>query len=28
VLAAIPIDPKPFAKAVDALAGKKDYDSL
>ncbi len=28
VLAAITIDPKPFEKAIDALAGKKDYDSL
>jgi predicted negative regulator of RcsB-dependent stress response len=28
VLAAIPIDPKPFEKAIDALAGKKDYNSL
>ena len=28
VLASIPIDPKPYDKAIDALAGKKDYDSL
>lgn len=28
VLAAIPIDPKPYEKAIEALADKTDYDSL
>jgi tetratricopeptide (TPR) repeat protein len=28
VLAAVPIDPKPYEKAIDALAAKRDYDSL